>query len=94
MWQGAGESVSGFPDEVSLSRNRKGTQVRIPLLEAPELEQNLVNNWFTKDRQLFLGSERKVKEMAKTWLKLRKSFHDSSNGDRVCFRFACAEKYV
>ncbi len=43
VFQGGGDSISGFPDEVSLSRNRKGSQSPNPLLEAPELEQNLVN---------------------------------------------------
>ncbi len=80
------------------TRNCKGNgsegQNANPLLEAPERKENLVNFGLPRDRQLFLGSERKVAETTKMWLKLRKSSHNCSNGDRVCFRFACAEKDV
>ncbi len=67
---GEAESLfQGFQITVSLSRNRKGLKTS-PLLEARAREENSVTFWFTKTGGSFLGSERKVEEMAKMHLKL------------------------
>ncbi len=65
-----------------------------PLLEAHAQEENSVNFTFTETNGSFLGSECKVEETARMRLKLRRSFRNCLNGDRVCFRFAHTEKYV